>query len=68
VKIRFEDNEILVDFNDKGWNPSVLIDDVSLEYYDELMEALATSFDDIDDVELKDCVSIMLQLELDRNR
>lgn len=62
MKVRFENDEILVDFNPRGWNPETLISEVSDEYYQEFIKESNNTFGGTDDMELKDCVEVIILL------
>ena len=62
MQVRFEDNKILVDFNYRGWNPQTLISEVSDEYYQEFIRESNNTFEDIESMNLKECVEVIILL------
>ena len=62
MKIRYENNSILIDTNYRGWNPEILIEEISEEYYEEFVSECNQTFSSIEDMELKDAIEIIILL------
>jgi hypothetical protein len=55
-----EDDEVLIDFSDRGSNKEVLVEEASQEHYDEILKTIGELDYELEDMELKDIVEVII--------
>ena len=61
MNVRYENESILADFNYRGWNPNVLVEDVTQKVYNLFIERCEDEYY-IEDMSLTQAIEVLMQM------
>lgn len=65
MKVRFENDQLLADFNYRGWNPEVLVEELNEEQYNKFIELCKNEHGDLEDMNLTEAVQVLMMMAID---